>query len=447
MKKITKVLLFTAALTATVQSAAYAQGVFLCMRGGESTAVSVNGSGALEYMEMTDSNGIKVFPQISVSGNTYLPFRFICETAGLKDSVSKDKDIEENSFRFTDRDYSNPQSTQKIELNFNGNYVSHNVGEEFTYEAAPGDVRSVSIYNINGSLYFPMTYMAKLTGSQTFWNGDTRDIIFAGGGIDVNKYMDENCYLRWEEYIRMGYNAHYNNLHEGGEYISYDGSKMDLGEELKGTVKSVARINNTIVFTDQNKNVMLKNGDEITPLDFCADTLIACKNKIYGIESESSKAFKMNQDGGGFEYISDRAVYNLILREYKSEKYLYYIEADNRSTLHMMKVKNGDDYTVEITDYEHNNLLGDIKQLVVADDFISYTDSSDKLHKIDLPDPIEEFEIARINDGGHKSFDMNVWGMNYNTDTKTLYIKCDDGIYNLENDVLNKTDKENLFIF
>ena len=39
---------------------AYAQGVFLCMRDGDDTALFSNGEGALRYIDMTSSNGATV---------------------------------------------------------------------------------------------------------------------------------------------------------------------------------------------------------------------------------------------------------------------------------------------------------------------------------------------------------------------------------------------------
>ena len=62
----------------------------------------------------------------------------------------------------------------------------------------------------------------------------------------------------------------------------------------------------------------------------------------------------------------------------------------------MIELTTMDDYTIEITDMEHNNLLADIKSFSVTDTQFVYTDQSLRVHTINLCDPLEEFEIARV---------------------------------------------------
>ena len=85
MKKI-----ITAALSALLMLSpvsAFAEGTFLYMKADDSVAITADENNELKYITMTASNGQVVYPQISTDGNTYLPFRYICEMAGLKDGA------------------------------------------------------------------------------------------------------------------------------------------------------------------------------------------------------------------------------------------------------------------------------------------------------------------------------------------------------------------------
>ena len=229
MMKITKLIAAIASVFVLTLASASAQEVFLCMRNEQNTALSFDENGVLEYIDMTDSNGVKVIPQVSGDGNTYLPFRFVCEMAGFKDAA--EENVTDNYFRFVDRDTNIDGSRQRIEICRNGELISHEIGVEFSYEAYPGDVRNVCIYNIEGSLYFPMTYMTRITDARTFWCEETGDIIFATAGIDTSKYIDGNAKILDSAMSKAAYYPVFDAAKEDGKYISSDGRVTQLTQK------------------------------------------------------------------------------------------------------------------------------------------------------------------------------------------------------------------------
>ena len=429
---------------------AYAQGVFLCMRDGDDTALFSDGESALRYIDMTSSNGATVYPMISTDGNTYLPFRFMCEIAGLKDKSSSLGMLDEGSFRFTDRDVNDVNSTQQIEINYNGNIVSHEVGVEFSYEAYEGDIRNVCIYNIEGSLYFPMTYMAKLTDSSTFWNDETRDIIFVSNNLNPYDFIDDAAYIHNKLLYENGYYNGYNNLNVSPIYLDDSGKKIIKSSE---NIICSAKTNGILYHLTEDGDIKyLDESGNPKTMNFKADTIVAVKNRLYGIERDTKKGFVCNLNGEGFKYITDRAIYNLILREYKNEYYLYYGDYNDRSSIYMMPIKTMDNYCVEITDYAHNNLLVDMQKFVIGTKHMAYLDSKLQLHTIKIDDPIEEFEIALVKDENYKihinSEDggvlSNIDNINLDVYNDALYIsqtKENEGVfYSLLGDTIIRLD-------
>ena len=190
MKKRLAALAAAAVLVSNGVSA-FAQGTFLCMRPDESVAITTDEKNNFKYIDMKDSNGTTVYPQISTDGNTYLPFRYVCEMAGLRDAAGIEGNLPEGHFRYWAADPTIPGDKQKIEIMFNGNYYCHNIGESFTYELRPGDIRRVSIYNIRGSLYFPMSYMAKITDSKALWVDGSKRIIYISNNLNSWDYLND----------------------------------------------------------------------------------------------------------------------------------------------------------------------------------------------------------------------------------------------------------------
>ena len=442
----------TAAVTAALLSFtfcahSFAEGTFLCMRADESTAITADTDGSLKYIDMTASNGEVVYPQISTDGNTYLPFRYVCEMAGLKDAAGIAGELPDGYFRYWGADPSVPGDTQKIEIRCGGNYYCHDVGKSFTYEVKPGDVRTVSIYNIRGSLYFPMTYMAKITHSKAVWNGNSGRIMYISNSLNSSDFIDERNDLRRDKELNLGFDYFSNNLTGSPLYLKSDGITVSsLSDEIEGNpyVRSVTRSGKTIYFVDESGRVCTKHEDspEVSRISFSnadgavdvsADTAIVVQNRLYGIQVNSAgekygRLFECRLDGSGFRYITDKTVYNLFLRKYGGNLYLYYCDAATKSDLYMTELKTMDEYKIEITDFSRNNLLSNIDRLAVGEKTVAYIDGSERLHVIDLGDNLEEYEIIRTDvntifaQGEDGEPLNNITSMNYDHINGVLYV-------------------------
>lgn len=448
MKKIFAAALLAAAVFTS--TAAFAEGTFLCMKADESVAISADENGSFKYIEMTASNGTLAYPQISTDGNTYLPFRYVCEMAGLKDGAGISGELPDGYFRYWGADPNIPGDKQKIELCVNGNYYCHNVGESFRYEVSPGDVRTVSIYNIRGSLYFPMTYMAKITDSTALWHGNTGRIIYISNTLNSADYIDETGNLRRDKELALGFNFYCNNLGRSPLYLKSDGKTIsDLSAEIAGNpdVRSITRNGRDIYYLDPNGKVNLKVEDMAetslvqftdvngAPVDVTAATVMSVRNKLYGVQVSSAgerngRLFSANHDGTDFEYVNDRQVYNLIFKKYRDDPYLFYCDASTNATLHMIELKTMDDYELEITNFAHENLLSDIKEFVIGDEIAAYLTNGGQLNVVELEDNLEEFEIIRVADENRKVFLQgsdgesldNITSMNYDSVNNVLYV-------------------------
>ncbi len=388
--KINKLIAVIFILFMIITSTVYAQneGVFLCMRDGDNVALYSDGKSELKYIDMISSNGADATPVVSANGNTYLPFRFICEIAGLKDAYGSDDELQNGQFRFSDYN-----GAQTIEINFNDNYIIHQVGVEFSYESDEGDTRTVSIYNIDGTLYFPMRYLAKITGATAIWNSNTKDIMYIDNNINKSDFINDKL------------NIHNELLQQNGFFTAYDPDVQKnliatLYEKTDEKIITATKTNGTIFYVTENGDTKYTgdNSSEIATFNFKADTVVAVKNRLYGIERDTKRGFVCKLDGSDFAYISDMQIFNLILREYKNEFYLYYGQLENTSKIHMIPLKTMDTYDIEITDYEHNNLIFDVQEFFVDTNVFTYTDKNSYLHTITLDDPLEEFEIALVND-------------------------------------------------
>ena len=456
MKKI-----ITAALSALLMVSpvsAFAEGTFLYMKADDSVAITADENNELKYITMTASNGQVVYPQISTDGNTYLPFRYICEMAGLKDGADASGELPDGYFRYWPPNPDIPNDTAKIEINCNGNYYCHSVGEKFEYEVKPGDIRTVSIYNIRGSLYFPMAYMAKITNSEALWRGETENIIYVSNSINKDDFLDGTA-IRRDKELALGYNFYYNNLGNSSLYLKSTGSKIQsLSEEIEGNPKvtSVSRRGSTVYFVDENNQVQTKPeyDAQITPVTFknqqgeevsvLADTALVVRNKIYGIQianvgEKHGRLFESNLDGSDFRYITERKVYNLIAKPFKHNWYLFFCDANTKANLYMTELKTMDTYDVQITDFGRNNLLENISKFVIGESLAAYISEDGKLHVIDLVDNLEEFEIIRTHSENHKIFLKGSDGESLNNITSINYDNINNVLYVSQVDYTGKT--------
>ncbi len=449
-QKVCMLSLLTVMITTTH---VFAEGTFLCMRSNENTAITIDGGGNYKYIDMTSSNGSNVYPQLSTDGNTYLPLRYICEKAGLKDGSKINGELPEGYFR-----YSVSEDTNKpvIEIKYNNINYCHNVGEEFSYTASEGDVRNVAIYNIDGSLYVPMAYIAKITNAKAVWQRDTGQIMFISNSLDAADYIaPDNRLIRSKE-IRLESNYYNNNLGESSLYLKTDGrtvSDLSLENGVKAGARSVTRSGNVIYYINKDSRVMTKteNAEDETEhiftdktgkvIDVYASTVIVLQNKLYGIKCDDKnmregRLFCSELDGTGFEYLTEMPVYNLILKNNQSNYSLFYCEAE-QPVIHMISVKTKSDYTVEITDHERVNMLRNIKQFAVGNDNLFYLDSDGLIHIIDTKFRIEDIEIQMLDSDSDKIFQnaengddiRNIDAMNYDYVNNILYIQKGGCVY------------------
>ncbi|MDO5397357.1 MAG: hypothetical protein Q4G33_05450 [bacterium] len=439
-------LAFAAALSAPVFAAA--QGTFLCMRDGETIAISNDEYDYLKYIELRDSKGALVAPQISSDGNTYLPFRYICDITGIADAGSVAGELPDNSYRFINGDPANHWDKGAIEIKYNGAYYYHKVGETFEYPAADGSMRTVAIYNIRGTLYAPMGYLAALTGSYAAWNEEYSQIMFVSG-TDYSIFLDEYNSIRRYKQMHLGYEIFGNNLTDSPLYLKSDGVTIaNLSDELPGNpeVRSLSRSGPYIYYIDSDDrlNAAVENTgvayfitfiDEYgTKLDIRCATAFVLKNKIYGIKTDTAgekngRLFSCNLDGTGFKYLTDNNVYNLIMKNNMLDYYLFYCDSDTRSTIHMIPLKTMDNYEVQITNFAHENMLSEIKQFAVGNNNVYYLDTYGSMHVVDLEFPLEEIPITRLKFGNTiYSSDSdgnplnNITSMNYDYTNDVLYV-------------------------
>lgn len=452
IKRIEAALILTAALS--VPSFAQAQGTFLCMRNGETTAITNDENDNLKYTELCDSKGALVAPQISSDGNTYLPFRYICDITGIADGNFTKGELTDNSYRFSN---ANPEicgDKDKIEIKYNGSYYCHNIGESFEYTASDGSIRSIAIYNIRGTLYAPMAYLAALTGSYAAWNEGLAQIMFTNG-TDHSIFLNDDNSIRRYKQMQLGYEVFGNNLTNSPLYLKSDGMTIaNLSDELpdKPKVRSISRRGEDIYYIDADDrlNIVKENTSETKSVSFtdesgavvdvlCA-TAFVLKNKIYGIKTDHTgdtdgRLFSCDTDGKNFKYLTDSKIYNLIMKNNMLDYYLFYCDAQTRSTLHMIRVNTMDDYELQITNFAHENMLSDIKQFAVGNKNVYYLDTYGAVHVINLDFPLEKIPITRLkygntihsfaSDGGALN---NITSMNYDYINDVLYIMQTDGL-------------------
>lgn len=452
IKAIAAMLAF-AAVSAAYMTAA-AQTDFVCMRSGETVAITNDENGNLKYAELRDSKGAEVAPKISSDGNTYLPFRYICDITGIADGNFLYGELPDNSYRFTNDNPDIEGDRDRIEIKYNGKYYCHNIGESFEYTAADGSVRSIAIYNIRGTLYAPIGYLASLTGSYAAWDGSLSRIMFVGSGVDEREFLNENNALRRDKQMRLGYDTFGNNLVDSPLYLKTDGMTIaNLSEELpdKSPARSVSRSGADIFYIDADDRLKVMNeetkeiravkfSDENGAADLRCATAFVLKNKIYGIKTDTKgeregRLFSCDTDGGDFRYLTDYKVYNLIMKNNMLDYYLFYCDARTHSNLHMIRVNTMDDYEIQITNFAHENMLSGIRQLAVGNRNVYYIDDFGSVHVIDLEYPLERISIARLRHANTVYFQgtdgralTNITSMNYDYVNDVLYLMQKDNM-------------------
>lgn len=315
----------------------------------------------------------------------------------------------------------------------------------------------------------PMAYLAKITGSSAIWQEDLGQIMFISGDLDRGEFLQENNMLRRDKEIFMEFDYFNNNIIDTPLYLKSDGiTVQNLSLEITDfpKVKSVTRSGRDIYYINENGVVSIKSEDinDGAPFSFTdkdgnsfevlADTVMVVQNKLYGVQISANgekygRLFSANLDGTEFGYLNERNVYNLILKKDGIDLYMYYCDAATRDTIHMIKVSTMDDYEIEITNHNHENVFSDIKQFAVGDKTIYWLDESGALHITDTEYAVEDIEIVRVDDENTKLFTEagsgetlnNIISMNFDYINNVLYVTQVDDTYK----VFYYTNKKGVF--
>lgn len=454
MGYIKSMLMTAAAAMCFTLTTAAAQDVFLAMRAGDSVGITADENGYYEYTDMMDSNGVAVEPILTSDGNTYLPLRFICEKAGIADGNSIEGDLPDGYFRFRSV---GEDGVPEIEIRVNGESYRHNIGEEFTYSSSEGD-REVAIYNISGTLYAPMRYIAETAGASAYWCAAESRIILLGKGLEYGDYLGSDNTLNAAKTMHLSFEPFMNNMTGSALYLKTDGVEVyDLASELGGSaVSCITRNGGRLYYVDDDSKVKIKSqdADDISELrfydadgadvgDVYVSTAIALQNRIFGIRvdspgEEDGRLFSAALDGSDFKYLTEYKIYDLAVNKDYLDYYLFYAEAENRNTLHMIRVTTMDDYTIEIKNhYEQRNLLSNVRQFVVNRDNLYYIDDDGALHMVDTGRVLEEIEIVWLEDDAVKTVSYadngdsldDIDAMNFDYVNNVLYVVKGNRIY------------------
>lgn len=364
--------------------------LFLCMKANSSMAYRAINDELLDYVQMKDSSGAIATAKI-IDGSTYLPFRYIAENAGLADAV--DSNMGNNTFKYESI------GTGSITIVTKKGRFSQNINVPFTFKLDNGEEIEYKIMNIDGSLYFPMRYMAYLVGGEVDWSQSTGNIYFMSNenvakdfltGKEGNKVIkySKMAYLNYSEYDNtLGYSDIY--LESDGKTVSSVIDEIDNGHSYY----SVTRSRRNIYFVDENYKACCKKEVEKTlstitfyntkneRIDPTVLNIISHQNTLYGIERTGSsnsgvgRVFKSDLDGENYHYISNSSnAYNILLREYQGQSYIFYVDAtedsgDNKE-IHRINLSTGEDDIIYINDYNGNSLINRINIMSLNDNTV-----------------------------------------------------------------------------
>lgn len=415
IRKVVTALLVCACIA--VGQCAFADGRFLCMRADESTAITIDENGFYKYIEMRGSNGEIVVPKISTDWNTYLPFRFICEQMGLKDGSDIEGGMPDGYFRYLSAEV---VGIPAVEICCGGQYYYHNIDIPFEYYDSEGNARVVSIYNVGGTLYMPMAYLAKITGAAAIWQAETSQIIYIGDTDAIYGYIDQSLNLYRYKMMQLEFDFYNNNIIKSPLYLKRDGVTIANLNDIAGeNTRSITRSGFNTYYIDDNDRVKVSVEDwsdislvEFTDeqgnaVDMYADTIMVIKDKLYGIQEAApgdkyGLVFCCDLDGSNLRYLSNVPAYNLIFSRDQLDYYLFYGDAATRSSIHMIKMKTMDDYTIEVTDHSRNNLLAGMKQFAVCNNQIFYIDEYSRLRRVNSDYKFEDIEIVRADPSANR---------------------------------------------
>ena len=440
MKKLFLFLAATAIAVSAAAANAFAattNDVFLCMHNGSSMAYqSINGE-LLDYVEMKDSLGAVATARV-IDSSTYLPFRYIAEMAGMTDA--KGTSMQTNTFKYE------AVGAGRLSIQTRKGLIKKNVNEPFEFVLDDGTKVEYKAINVDGSIYFPMRYMASLINGEAVYNSSTGDIYFVSNEKVKKEFLTDDNYIRYQKLTSMSYYEFDNTLGYSDIYLKSDGKTVSsVTEEMNNghPYYSVTRARKTLYYVDENYKVWSKKEGESTSnkisfyttkneiIDPNVENIISYNNKLYGIELKDDsygQVFVSDLDGENYKHIgtSDGA-YNLILREYMGKGYIFYVDIDEPQMLHRINLELGLDESVMVTDTAGNNLLAPIDIVSVYDDTVVVSEMGGKIDIISLYGNIYEDyairgimtdEITELN----KSVSIEkVSSLNYDTDNDIVF--------------------------
>ncbi len=445
MKKFVTFLLIISAMISMSVCGAMAIGndIFLCMHAGSSMAYQSSNFGSLDYIEMKDSGGA-IAKAKNIEGSTYLPFRYIAELAGLTEASGNHMDA--YTFKYDNR------SGGSITIQAKSGRITRDVNIPFTYKTEDGEEIEYKIVNIDGSLYFPMRYMAALVDGNVAYQASTGNVYFMSNERVKKEYLtgsENDLSIKYQKLASMNYYEYDNTLGYSDIYLKSDGETVSsVTEELRNnqTYYSVTRARKNLYYVDENYRMWTKKeGEEASsPIVFYNTknekteplvlTIITYQNKLYGIEiknenTKTGKIFKADLDGENYKYISDSdRAYNIILREYKDTGYIFYVDAENKTDIHRINLSTGEDKVISVAGPSGNSLINPIDIMSVNEDTIVVSElDNKKINIIHLSDSIYEKDTVRgsvsdtISEINRSTAIEKVSSLNYDTDNQLLY--------------------------
>lgn len=455
MKKLFAVIfgVISMSLLMCVHSFAASNQLFLCMQADSSMAYQAGNDGLLDYIEMKDSGGAVATAKL-IDGSTYLPFRYIAENAGLTDATGPS--MERNTFKYES------VGTGSITIVTKKGRYSQNVNVPFTFKMEDGTELEYKIVNIDGSLYFPMRYMAYLIGGYVDWAQSTGNIYFMTDEKLAKEFLTGKDGDKAIKYSKMAYingREYDNTLGYSDIYLRSDGTTVSsVYEEVKNSnlYYSVTRARKNLYFTDENYNVYTKKeGENATekisfhntkndPINPLVLNIISYQNKLYGIEipdasSGAGRIFKADLDGENYQYISDAdcAAYNILLREYDGQGYIFYVDAANNVDIHRINLASGrstSDVKLTLRDTNGVPINRTINIMSLNNDKVIISELDDQ--KIDIiyllgsvytDSDITGYINCEIKEVNRATPIAKIQSLNYDTDNDLFYFINDSG--------------------
>lgn len=453
---------------------------FLAMHAGSSMAyISRDGVNIADYTQMVASSDAVVSP-IVIDGTTYLPFRYITEILGFTDYTGQGP-VKNKTFKYTGNSRGG-----SISFNNDGKIYDVDVNSPFEFKVDEGDIRTIDFKNIDGSLYAPMVYLARVTGSAVDWDPESGTIYFADNERTLKNFLEDDKSLKYTKTLGVMFKEYDNNLSYSDIYLKSENAMVSsISKDLndKSENYSVNRVRKTVYYINSDSHVCSKRegvdkGGEITfynmknkPQEVLADNIITTKDKMYGITIKNSSdnigyVFEADLDGENFRLLDEnRRAYNLLYRTYNGREYIVYVDGNDCSTIYLRDLETGEESGFSFVDDYNSDIVNSIDIMTLGDDTVMYSDfNNHNLHCIKF-DKGALYEnrgsVVRAYSTEISSYNKkpltDIVTMNYEDENKVLFFigKSSDGAgvfyYDVENDSVgrltnSKGSKKNIAI-